>query len=80
MTLNLSQFSFSVLPFAVKSFIPICLCLRSTSPPVAPLFSVSVLDGHLPFMEPGELPRGSEPAFPFQPGVGARYPPLQQVV
>lgn len=43
------------------------------------LLFVAVLDRHLPFMEPRELPRGSEPTLPFQSGLGARYPPLQQV-
>lgn len=43
------------------------------------LLFVSVLDRHLPCMEPRQLPWGSEPALPFQSGLGPRHPPLQQV-
>lgn len=66
--------------FAVLTFIIICFCLRFISTPEPSLLHVAVLDRHLPFMEPRELPRSSEPALPFQSGMGARYPPLQQVV
>lgn len=59
-----------------------CFVLTSSSAFILtslPSLFVSVLDRYLPFMEPRELPWGSEPAIPFQFGMGPRYPPLQQV-
>lgn len=75
-----------VLSFAHLTFIIMCLVLvfmssplLFISTPLPSLLFVSVLDRHLPVMEHRQLPRGSEPALPFQSGMGPRYPPVQQV-